>query len=227
MNYWTAPKLWDGDECFIIGGGSSLLRQFDVPEELIHQVYYKKADPSVYSPYLEPLHNKKIIAVNMACKLGNWVDVLFFGDQGLWTRFHADLYAFKGLRVSCANKLERRAHCVKLLLRNPAKRTGITFEPNKVSWNQNSGAAAINLAVHFGVKRIVLLGFDMKLDEKTNQHWHKYYSGHPKTVKHTFNTHLRGFPVIAEDLKGKVEVVNTSMESAINCFPKVNIKDIL
>ena len=96
-----------------------------------------------------------------------------------------------------------------------------------VSWNNNSGAATINLAVHMGAKRIILLGFDMKLDEEKNQHWHKFYSTKEKDIASTFRKHLSGFQEIKRDadLLG-VEIINANPTSAITQFPRMNFKDI-
>jgi len=54
---WTAPRIWDGGECFILGGG-----------------------PSLRVEQVSSLQGHRVIAVNQAYKLGNWIDVLFFGD---------------------------------------------------------------------------------------------------------------------------------------------------
>ena len=222
---WTIPRIWDGGQCIIIGGGPSLTRQFNIPEEIVKQVHIQKESPLIYSPYLSSIHNEHIIAVNMAHKLGPWVDCVFFGDAGFLAKSRPDLFEFKGLRITCHGRNQMHNSYLKVLERDKSKPKGITFKPNHVSWNGNSGACAINLAMHFGVKRIFLLGFDMSLDVKQNQHWHKYYKTTTKNVNTTFKRHLAGFPVIAKDLAGKVEVINCNPDSQITCFPKANIKD--
>lgn len=226
---WSIPKIWEDGRCFIIGGGPSMPRQFDVPEEVIQSVYAGRLTPEAYSPYLSSLHKEHVIAVNMAYQLGPWIDVLFFGDDGYWTNNKAKILAFPGLRITCAKNIEwmyqRR---VKVMTRDPRKTSGISDSPKTVSWNKNSGGAAISVAAHFGVKQIILLGFDMKLDEGKNQHWHKFYGGNPKTVGATFKIHKRGFPAIAEDAKRMgIEILNANPDSNIEEFKKIKIKDIL
>ena len=54
---WTAPRMWDGGECFLLGGGPSL-----------HEVDVNR------------LRGRRVIAINQGYKLGDWIDVLFFGD---------------------------------------------------------------------------------------------------------------------------------------------------
>ena len=224
---WRIPRMWDGGQCIIIGGGPSLTKQFGIPKELIEKVYKQKATPEVYSPYLSSIHNEHIIAVNMAYKLGPWVDCVFFGDAGFMAKNRNQLFEYKGLRITCNQRSQMHNSYLKVVKRDGKKRQGISFKPNHISWNGNSGAAAINLAVHFGVKRIFLLGYDMSLDVEDNQHWHKFYKSNVKNVQQTFNRHGIGFPIIAKDLTGKVEIINCNMESKIDCFPKGKIEDYL
>jgi len=96
-----------------------------------------------------------------------------------------------------------------------------------VAWNQNSGAAAISVAVHAGAKRIFLLGFDMKLKADA-QHWHsEYRTAGVKARALPFNRHLQGFPFIAADAKRLgVEIFNVCPESAIPDFKKVTLKEV-
>jgi len=223
---WKVPRIWEGEDCIIIGGGPSLTKQFHIPDSLVKDVYAGKSSPSVYSPYMTKIHSMHVIAVNMAYKIGDWMDVLFFGDVGLIEKSHTDIFSFQGLRITCGETKVDYNGRIKLIGKDKAKKLGISFNPSHVAWNFNSGAAAINLAVHFGVKRIILLGFDMKLDEG-NQHWHKYYAGNPRTVHATMNTHMRGFPQIAKDLEGKVEIINACPDSRIDAFPKMNLDDII
>ena len=79
---WEIPRIWDGGQCFIIGGGASFPRQFDVPESIIQEVYLNKNTPSAYAPYMEGIHGEHVIAVNMAYRLGQWLDCVLFGDTG-------------------------------------------------------------------------------------------------------------------------------------------------
>jgi len=225
---WRVPEIWKDGTCVIIGGGTSLIDQFNIPAEVVEKVYTGVEDASVYSPYLSLIHNQHVIAVNMSYQLGAWIDVLFFGDDGFWKTKHDEIIAFQGLRVSFESEKIRDSR-VKLLARNSRKKQGITFDPKGLlSWNFNSGAAEINLAIQFGAKRIILLGFDMYLDASNNQHWHKVYTSPLNVIKESMKKHLRGFPVIAKDIEGTgIEIINCSPNSTIQCFRKANIWEVL
>lgn len=228
---WRVPHIWDGGDAWIIGGGPSVPRQFDVPEEIIRKVTAGTLPPSAYSPYMKILHDKHVIAVNMAYRIGDWIDAVIFGDSGYFAKERATLATFPGLRISC-NPVSKAEHWVKTLGRDGQKSKGISTNPTMISWNGNTGAAAINLAVHFGAKRIMLLGFDMNIDGNRMQHWHDLYGKGPvsddrRKRKLPFARHLQGFPVIAEDAKKLgVQIINVSANSEITCFPKMTIKQI-
>ena len=102
-----------------------------------------------------------------------------------------------------------------------------------VGWNGNTGGAAINLAVHMGAKRILLLGFDMNLDGTQMQHWHDLYGKGPvaderRKRKLPFARHITCFAFIAADAKKLgVEIINLSPNSAIDNFPKMSVKEFL
>ena len=227
---WRVPPMWEDGECWVIGGGPSVPRQFDVPEDVVQDVMSGRRRPSAYSDYLSPLHDRHVIGVNNAYQIGNWIDAVFFGDCAWYLAHRQALAAFPGLKVTCCRRFDGRtreqSEGVKYLAKDAEHRNGISSDPTAVSWNSNSGAAAISLAAHFGVRRIILLGFDMALDEKMVSHWHgSHGAGSPKPP---FSRHLRGFPAIAQDAASReIEILNASPSSAIAEFPKVQARGLL
>jgi len=226
---WGIPKIWLNQTVILIGGGNSITDQFSIPKEIVQAVYEKKLHISVYSPFLSSIHNYPVLGVNVSFMLGDWVDVLFFGDKGFYKRYSKELAAFDGLKTTYAPRSVVRDENIKIIQRNPYKKEGLTLDiPNTVCWNYNSGAAAINLAVLLGAKRILLLGFDMKLDESNNQHFHKEYQTDLQKTKELFALHLKPFPQIQKDAeKAGIEIINCNPNSAIECFRKANIRDVL
>ena len=223
---WQVPRMWNGEDVWIIGGGPSTMRQFDVPEQVIQSVIEKGQSLSVYSEYFRPLHDKHVIGVNVAYMIGTWIDMVFFGDSNFFLKQEHGLARFPGLKVSCHPQTDRIVW-IKYLAHDKTHSKGISSNPRLVSWNQNSGAAAINVAAHAGAKRIILLGFDMSLDKQGATHWHSIYRQGKKVIP-PFQKHLKGFPMIAIDARRMgIEILNASPESAIRCFKKVTVKEIL
>ena len=228
---WQVPRLWEEGDVWIIGGGPSVPRQFNIPKKIFQSVV-RGTSPSVYAPYMSALHDKHVIGVNVAYLLGDWIDFVFFGDKGFLLTHQEALSKFQGLKISCHPRTNEMKW-VKFLARDKQHPSGITSNPMKVSWNGNSGAAAISVAAHTGARRIILLGFDMKLSEGNNQHWHNIYGrgthfDQRRLKKLPFHRHLRGFPPIAKDAKRMgIEIINASPDSAIECFRKVHINELL
>ena len=170
---WQVPRIWEEGDVWIIGGGPSVPKQFNIPNKIIQSVI-RGTSPSVYSPYMSAIHDKHVIGINVAYLLGDWIDFVFFGDSGFLSRHQEALAKFQGLKISCSPRTND-IKWIKFLARDKSHPSGITTNPMKVSWNGNSGAAAISVAAHAGAKRIILVGFDMKLSSSNNQHWHDLY----------------------------------------------------
>lgn len=205
MTTWTVPKMWLDSTAYILGGGMSLLEE-----------------------NLSLIHKENVIGVNDAFRLGDWIDVCWFGDARWFDWNKEELSKFKGLIICCCPRLADKNKWVKVLLRG--KPQGIEARPDSISWNKNSGGSAINLAVHFGVKRIVLLGFDMKPDKDTgNDNWHDYHETKNNTSL-PYARFLQSFPIIMRDAERMgVEIINSTMCSLIEerIVPKVALEDVL
>lgn len=216
--------MWLNGECYIIGGGPSILDVFGIPKGLVQSVLNKKNPPSVYSDYLKSLHDKHVIGINCAFLLGDWVDVCFFGDSGFYRRNRDRLAEFPKLKVSCAgffNDKEPNFESIKYIRKHPSKQTGLCVEPSKLVWNYHSGGAAIDLAVHFGAKIIYLIGFDMKNGSAGDSHWHGEYIKEPKKPKNIrakppYYKHLRSYPAILKNARQMdIHIFTTNPNSAI------------
>ena len=180
------------------------------------------------SGYYSPIHSKHVIGTNVAFKLGTWISVLYFCDKTFFLTNKNELQNFHNLKVTDTQNLAPKDYQlhrnIKKLKRDHTH--GLTLKKDSVRWNLNSGAAAINFAVQAGAKRVLLLGFDMNWDEGGKSHWHSVYARPTPPV--VFTRFLQRFPRIAEDAKKLgVEILNVNPDSAINCFPKVELKEVL
>ena len=93
--------------------------------------------------------------------------------------------------------------------------------------NGNSGAGAINLAYHFGARRILLIGMDMKPGANGEKHWHP---DHPKPMVQgqQFEEWRLKMGVLAKDLAAEgVTVINCTPRSALTCFPMGDLEQEL
>lgn len=224
---WSVPPMWKDGTCYIIGGGRSVTTQFHIPNSVVRKVLSGNMPISEYSSHMSFLHDKHVIGINGAYLLGDWVDICFFGDKSWYFDNAKQLNDYKGLLVGSPEFLQLpgwQKLNIKYLAKSE-KTHGISSDPSKVCWNYNSGAAAISLAVHTGVKRIVLIGFDMSLSVGGSGHWHNLYNG---KTNMPFAKHLAGFDQIKLDAdKLGVEIINASPESAIKQFQKMTIDEVI
>lgn len=96
--------------------------------------------------------------------------------------------------------------------------------PTQFNCYSNSGAGAITLAAKGGAKRIILLGYD---SQKTGgkAHWH---GDHPPTLGNAghMDKWQKRFAEQAKDF-ADIEIINCSRQTALTCFPRANLEDVL
>lgn len=94
-------------------------------------------------------------------------------------------------------------------------------EPGVISSGGNSGYQAVNIAYQLGAKRILLLGYDMG-----GKHWMKRPD---QFEKHSpYNQWIYNFNMLAPVIASKgVEVINCSNVSALKCFKKAELSDVI
>lgn len=166
----------------------------------------------------------RTIAVQDAYRLMPWADVLY-GCDAKWWDVHKGCPAFAGERWSSHDdatnaKIDAaKAYGLRLI----AGEGGDEFstDPALIRYAGNSGFQAVNLALHFGARRIVLVGFDMR-----GTH---YFGSHPKPLTNPtgFDAFIRAFTKAALFLPAGVSIVNATPGSALRCFPVVDLAEVL
>ena len=92
--------------------------------------------------------------------------------------------------------------------------------PTGVKTGRNSGYQALNIAVHLGASRVLLLGYDM--------HGDHFFGSHPDKSRPPFALCLKLWPTIVAPLKkAGVEVVNCTPNSALTIFPQMPLREAL
>ena len=195
------PTLCQGGTVVCLGGGPSLV---------VEDVEYCRGKATV-------------VAINDAWRLAPWADALMASDAAWWA-YHQGVPAFAGLKF-CLEPAAA-AHPGLTVLRNTGD-SGVEADPTGLRTGRNSGAAAINLAVHFGAKRIVLLGYDMEARSESKSHW---FGNHPRGLRGNspyplFRAMLTTMAQPLIDIG--VTVVNCSRETALTCFPRRPLREVL
>lgn len=90
----------------------------------------------------------------------------------------------------------------------------------------NSGAGAIALAAHWGAARIILLGYDCKFGADGRRHHHP---DHPAPLGNCGSLKRWGgeFRKLADELRGRVSILNASRDTALTMFPRATLEEAL
>ena len=162
----------------------------------------------------------RVIAVNDAYRLAPWADVLYACDAKWW-RWHDGAPDFRGLKVT----LERPEYPGLKRLRQGARR-GFDPDPGVLATGRNGGYQAIHLSVHLGAKRVLLLGYDMRI-VAGRTHW---FGEHPVESKPEVfaKAMLPCFDSLVAPLAARrVQVINCTPESPLKAFPRARLRDVL
>lgn len=211
---WSVPRIYVGETFFLLAGGPSL-RSFD-PERL---------------------RGRFVITINDSWRMKPDATVCYFCDASWWElssavnapsldgriRFHDSIYRSRWVSGSSDFREHPQVNALSI-----TGQIGLEVLPTGLRHGSNSGYQAINLAYHFGAKRIVLLGYDMKTEGRRT-HWHDSL----REPEHVFSKTLSQsmlplFDHLVEPLKNAgVEVINANPDSALNCWPKEPLENLL
>lgn len=175
-----------------------------------------------------------------------WADVIFSVDQNWWGDHYQAVRAVSGLRARvdpshdkplsgtgpkyCDGCRRRKVNdkpcwCNGIVTLKNAGYEGISLEPDTICTAHNSGGAAINVAVQLGATRVLLLGYDMGIDERGRRH---FYDTEAMMVNSPFDRFRTLIATMAEPLKAAgIEVVNCSRKTRLECFPRMALREAL
>lgn len=152
------------------------------------------------------------IAINTSYQRIPWAHALYAADAHWWG-WHKGAKDFAGERYSVSPEAAKWGVSI---LRN-AGSEGLELSPDGLKTGRNSGYQAINLAVHLGATRIVLLGYDMQRGPGHESHWH---GDHPQHQESPFGIFIEKFKTLVAPLAELgVEVINCSPRTALKVFP--------
>ena len=179
--------------------------------------------PSLHPDDVDAVRGRAtVIAINDAWRLAPWADALIASDAAWWQHYQG-VPAFAGLKY-CLEPAAARLPGVQIL-RNTGHQ-GLEQDPSGVRTGRNTGAAAVNLAVHFGAARIVLLGYDMEATDEAHSH---FFGAHPRGLRggSPYALFRTMFAAMAGPLTAAgVEVINCSRHTALTCFPRQPLAEV-
>lgn len=195
------PPDWQGEVCFIIGGG-----------------------PSVADIDPERLRGRRVIAINEAgLTVFPWADVLFWSDRRWygWNKNRLVLHT-GDYKVHRHDGVVPGAHRVKF-------RPGQFCDKMPEVGGHDSGSSSINLAFHLKCLAVVLVGFecrDLPMDRWREGNFHSMHP-EPPIEGQRERRFLPAHREMKTRLGGRMEVYNATPDSALDCWEKVDLESLL
>jgi hypothetical protein len=187
------PRLWPGSVVVCIGSGPSLT----------------PADVDACRG------RARVIAINDGYRLAPWADVLYACDGRFWDHYQG-VPEFQGLKFGMTVRPEKWPDVTRVV---DLGIEGFSREAKGLANGGNSGYQAIQLAVHLGAARVILLGYDMQPAPDGREHW---FGRHPKPLQGVssyaiWRNYFKGLKKALDALG--IPVVNCSRSTALKVFP--------
>lgn len=207
---WSVEPEWAGQTAAVLASGPSLTRE-----------------------QCEAVRGKcRVIAVNnqgidtdcdgvRVPAMAPWADIMYAADSKWWRHYHERALRFAGRKVTIRPTLPwAEVYCLQQSIDHPS----FDPRPTHLVSGGNSGYQAVHLAVHLGVKRIILLGFDMKNGKSGRRHW---FGNHPGRLNShgAYSGWHRAFDKFAKVLSHmNIEVINCTPDTALRCFKRAPLE---
>jgi hypothetical protein len=184
--------------------------------------------PSVKKSEVALLNGRmRVIAIKKNIEIAPFADIVY-GCDAPWWRSVRGLPNFKGLKLAYDE-----AVCSEFGLRRveiPDKYSNdlLLGAVGKVGAAGNSGFQALNLAVQFGAKRILLVGFEASV--RSGDHWYgrNSWNGANNPDERICERWRKAFDNASSVLDElSIDVINTAPFSQIKRFKKMSIEDAM
>jgi len=173
-----------------------------------------------------------VVAVNDTVRLAPWAEVLYSSDRAWW-RYYDGVPKFGGRRVGIGRHTGdaspiRVPSGMRIHVLEHTGPTGLDPAPTGLRSGSNSGYAAVNLAVHLGAARILLVGYTLG----THAGRGHFFGSHPRGLAESREEHYAAFrrafgTLIAPLAALGVEVLNCTPDTHLAAFPRVDLADAL
>lgn len=165
----------------------------------------------------------RILTINTAYQLCRDADIVYAPDARFWG-WYPDALRLPGLKYAFQIEAEG-IEGVTVLQRTGYD--GLEMHPRGLRSGGHSGYAAINLAVHLGARRIILLGYDLS-PSATGQH-HFNGGDHPDgSHLPSYDVHRDVYDTLVQPLKDlNITILNASRVSMIMAFTRVPLYEAL
>lgn len=168
---------------------------------------------------------RRVVVINTTFRSALWADMLYACDRRWWQMYGREVeQTFAGAKWTqdAPSAAEFGLGYVRSVARG-----GLCREPGTIHQGGpgcgNSGFQVINLLWHFGVRHLLLVGYDMRASRRGKTHHH---GDHPEGLSQTmpFGSWIKQLNALATELRHvDVDVINCTPDSALHCFPTADL----
>jgi hypothetical protein len=201
----TVPALYQGETAVLLATGPSL------------------CDADI--EYIRPLHERgeiRVFGLGDAYRICDFLDV-FYGCDPRWFECNLEVLKHPCKQKWTQDKKYADKH-PELMHVSGSSGQGMSLKPSHIHFGSNSGYQLINLAVHYGIERFLLLGYNMDVPKGQKQH---FFGPHPKPLNQGNN--YRGFAkiygTIQPDIKKKI--INCTYPTMLTAFAQMPLEKAL
>jgi len=179
--------------------------------------------PSLTVEQLEKVKHLKKFGCNRAFEFD--LDVLAATNKEFWDHYWPDI---KDLRCEKWTPYKPTAEKYNINYIEERNEKGLSTDTSYIHHHHGSGPIILNIALHYGVKKMLLIGWDMR--HKGKRH---YFGEYPKSMQHTTKNlgpdgELIGLIKEMETINPSdygIEIINCTPNSALKHFPMGNLDD--
>jgi len=180
--------------------------------------------------YIRPLHERGEISVfglGDAYRLCDFLDVFYFCDPK-WLELNPEaLNCGAGqMWTQCAKSVAKYPDKLKRIAGSGG--TGLCETPNHIFYGGNSGHQLMNLAWHFGVREMYLLGYNMGATDKNRNKQH-FFGHHPQGLNQSNNykSFVGSFQKIKPEIRASIINCTEPSNLSPNVFKYVPLREAL
>ena len=161
-----------------------------------------------------------MIGINCAYQISGQLNILYACDAAFWNEHYTKINGV--VKIS----LEKTKYKDVFHLENDGTH-GVSDCFPKVKTGGNSGYQAINLAYLLGFKKIILLGYDMKITAG-RVHWHGNHEKLNNPNDNVIKNWISNYKDLAALLAARnIQVINASRDTALDCFIQVELTNLI
>ena len=189
----------------------------------------------------------RVITVNNSYQLAPWTDAHISCNDDWWRYYWVNDPKLREIPAEKFTWYQQLALAYGIRYIEAVVKDGLSLDPSVIHINHGSGPMGINLALHYGFSRLLLIGHDMKFDKaydgrqkKVGNSPRHYFGEYPAELQHwpsvkvglskpgVIDGLIEAYNKMPPDLeKAGMEVINCTPGSALPTFRLSTLEDEL